>query len=532
MLTRRDLLAATAASPLLAEAGIGAASAATPRSVVVMAMQIDDVISLDPGESYEFTDNEVCGNVYRKLVLPDETDAAKVVGDLAKTWDISADGLTFTFNLGGDAHFASGKPVTAQDAAFSLQRLVTMNKSPAFIISQFGFTADNVAKMIRATGDKTLVMTLPQQQAPSFVLNCLSSSAANIVEQATVMAHASNGDMGNGWLKTNSAGAGPFRLTSWAASDHIILDQNPHYGTPVQPKRIILRHVADPSAQLLLLQKGDADIARNLTPDQLKTIAGNADFHSISTLQATSLYIAMNEDVPALAKPGVRQAIKWAIGYDAIAQNITPNLWGVSQSFLPKGLPGALPDQPFHKDTGKAKQLLVEAGYTNGLTLTMDFITAAPYGDIAQAVQADLAQAGITLQLLPGEQKQVITKTRARTHQLAMLYWGSDYFDPNSNAQGFCANPDDSATSKLKILAWRSHFVDQQLTDETLAAAKELDAAKRIAIYQDMQRQFWERAPFAILLQRSANATMRRDVTGLFVGPMPDFTKYQRLVKS
>jgi peptide/nickel transport system substrate-binding protein len=532
MLTRRDLLVATAASPLLATGAAPMASAATPASVVVMAMQIDDVISLDPGESYEFTDNEVCGNVYRKLVLPDETDAAKVVGDLAKSWDISADGLTFTFHLGDDAHFASGKPVTAGDAAFSLQRLVIMDKAPGFIIGQFGFTKDNVEKLIHATDDKTLVMQLPAAQAPSFVLNCLSSSAANVVEQATVMAHAVGGDYGNGWLKTNSAGAGPFRLTSWAASDHIILDANPASGIAVQPKRIVIRHVADPAAQLLLLQKGDADIARNLTPDQIKTIAGNPAFHSVSRLQATSLYIAMNEDVPALAKQGVRQAIKWAIGYDAIAQNITPNLWGVSQSFLPKGLPGALPDQPFHKDTAKAKQLLAEAGYPDGVTLTMDFITVAPYGDIAQAVQADLAEAGIKLQLLPGEQKQVITKTRSRTHQLAMLYWGSDYFDPNSNAQGFCANPDDSATSKLRILAWRSHFVDKELTAETLQAANELNAAKRIALYQTMQRQFWERAPFAILLQRSANATLRSNVTGLYVGPMPDFNKYARIVKS
>ncbi len=95
----------------------------------------------------------------------------------------------------------------------------------------------------------------------------------------------------------------------------------------------------------------------------------------------------------------------------------------------------------------------------------MDFISTPPYDQIAQAVQADLGKIGIKLQLLPGEQKQVITKTRARTHQLAMLAWGSDYFDPNSNAQAFCANPDDGNDSKLKILAWRSHFVNKLLND-------------------------------------------------------------------
>ena len=131
----------------------------------------------------------------------------------------------------------------------------------------------------------------------------------------------------------------------------------------------------------------------------------------------------------------------------------------------------------------------------------MDYISASPYGDIAQAIQADLAAIGIKVQLLPGEQKQVITKTRARQHQLAMLVWGTDYFDPNSNAQAWCENPDDGDQSKLKILAWRSHFVDKELMGESQAAVHELDPAKRIALYKTMQKQFMERAPFAMLLQ-------------------------------
>ena len=71
-----------------------------------------------------------------------------------------------------------------------------------------------------------------------------------------------------------------------------------------------------------------------------------------------------------------------------------------------------------------------------------------------------------------------------------MLVWGSDYFDPNSNAQAFCENPDDSDSSKLKILAWRSHFQNAELTAMSQAAAKELDSKKRIAMYEEMQRKF------------------------------------------
>ena len=162
----------------------------------------------------------------------------------------------------------------------------------------------------------------------------------------------------------------------------------------------------------------------------------------------------------------------------------------------------------------------------------MDYISAAPYGDIAQAVQANLAAIGIKVTLLAGEQKQVITKTRARQHQLAILVWGTDYFDPNSNAQAFFANPDDSDNSKLKILAWRSHFADKELTAMVEQAAKELDASKRIMLYETMQRLGHERAPFAMMLQAISTAVLNKGVSGFVVGPLPDYTLYRDIKKA
>jgi peptide/nickel transport system substrate-binding protein len=244
------------------------------------------------------------------------------------------------------------------------------------------------------------------------------------------------------------------------------------------------------------------------------------------------MYMAMNEAVPQLSKPEVRQAIKWAIGYEEIAQNITPNTWSVSQSFLPKGLPGVLDETPFHKDTARAKALMAKAGLADGFSVTMDYISHSPYSDIAEAMQADLAAIGIKVTLLPGEEKQVITKTRARTHQLALLEWFPDYFDPNSNAQGFCYDPDDSDASKVRVPAWRSHFADKTLSDDVLAATKETDTAKRMAIYADMQRRFWEIAPFAFALQKNDVAVLLAGVNGLSLGALPDFTHYRGITKS
>jgi peptide/nickel transport system substrate-binding protein len=531
MLTRRNLLSASAAT-VAAPAVLSRAHAATPKGVAVMVKQIDDIVSFDPAESYEFTNNEVDANCYRRLVRPDPEDATKIAGDLAETYEVSPDGLTFTFRLRRDAKFESGNPLTANDAAFSLHRVVKLNKTPGFIITQFGFNADNVEKMVRALDDYTLELKLPQAQATSFVLYCLTANVGSVVDKATVLANQTNGDLGNGWLKTRSAGAGPYKLKSWQASDHVIADANPNSAEKGIMSRIVLRHVADPSAQLLTLQKGDADIARDLGADQLKSIAGNRSLTVNASPQGTSMYIAMNQAMAELAKPQVHQAIKWAIDYEAIAKNITPDTWSVCQGFLPNALPGSLKDNPFHKDVAKAKQLLADAGLADGFAVSMDYISQAPYADIAQAIQADLAAIGIKVQLMPGEQKQVITKTRARQHQLAMLVWGTDYFDPNSNAQAWCENPDDSDASKLKILAWRSHFVDKDLTAASQAAVRELDPAKRIALYQTMQRQFMDRAPFAMLLQKNAVAVLGKGVSGFHDGPMPDYTKYAQITKA
>jgi len=531
MLTRRSLLAASAASPVLSYVGGQRAEAATPKDVVVMGKQIDDMIALDPAQAYEFTDNELDGNIYRKLVMPDPKTGTTVIGDLAEKFEVSADGLTFTFHMRRDAKFDSGKPVTAQDAEFSFHRIVQMNKTPAFIITQFGFTKDNVEKLIRATDDHTLTMTLPAPQATSFVLFCISANVGGIVEKAAALEHQQDNDLGNAWLNANSAGAGPFKLSSWKASDTVILEANPHAATPPGAKRLVIRHMKDPSTQLLSLQRGDIDIARNLGADQLKSLAGNANFHVVSAPQGTSMYFAMNRAVPELAKREVQQAIKWAIDYDAIAKNITPGVWRVSQSFLPEGLPGALPETPFQKDTAKAKQLLASAGLSGGFSVSMDYASSWPFTDIAQAIQADLGAIGIKLELLPGELKQVITKTRARQHQMALLTWFTDYIDPNSNAQAWCADPDDSDDSKLKILAWRSHFADKEMTDEVDQATKELDDRKRMAIYANLQRQMWERGPFVFLLQADEIAVMPKDVTGFQLGPTPDYFRYAPIRK-
>ena len=227
MLSRRRMIATTAAG-VAASSLAQQSEAATPANILVMAKTIDSIVgAFDPAESYETANNEACGNIYRKLIVPDRADANKLVGDLAESWQVTKDGLVFTFQLHPGVKFDSGNELTAEDAAFSLQRVVKLNKTPGFILTQFGWNADNVEKMIRATGDHTLELTLPALQAPTFVLYCLSATVGCVVEKARALANQTNNDLGNAWLKTHSAGSGSYRLVEWQASDHIIMEANP-----------------------------------------------------------------------------------------------------------------------------------------------------------------------------------------------------------------------------------------------------------------------------------------------------------------
>ena len=532
MLNRRTLLGAAGASPLIWTAAFRPVFAETPKDTVVMAYQIDDMISLDPQESFEFSGNEVCGNLYEKLVSPDTKNPTDIRPELAARWETTPDGLTTTFHLVQGRKFASGNPVTAEDVVFTLTRAVALNKAPAFIINQFGFTRDNVAERITAPDPQTVVIKIAEAQSPTFLLYCLSASVGGVVDKKAVMAKAQNGDLGNAWLKQNSAGSGAWTLRAWRASESVALDANPNHPAPPGVKRLLILHRPDPSTQFLGLQKGDIDIARNLSPEQLKTLQGNADFATVSQNKANLVYLAMNQKDPNLAKPEVRQAIKWALDYKAIATNITPSVYDAHQAFLPKGFPAALTDLPFQKDAAKAKALLAQAGLPDGFEVTLDHQTNPPFADVAQAVQADLAAIGIKVTLLAAEFRQVITKTRARQHQMAMLRWGSDYMDPHSNAETFCMNPDNSDDARNRTVAWRSSWQDKDLTDRAAANVKELDATKRVREYERLQLDHQERSPFAIILQQVEVAAMRKGTTGFEIGPLSDRSVYARISKA
>ncbi|MFP4269117.1 MAG: ABC transporter substrate-binding protein [Alphaproteobacteria bacterium] len=519
------LIAAAPRAPVRAE---------TPADMLVMGTRIDDIITLDPAEVFEFSAAEISNNVYDRIMTYEPDDFSELTGGVVESWEISEDGKTIDFTMRDGLRFHSGNPVRAEDAVFSLRRVVKLNKTPAFILTQLGWTPENVDELIRVTGDDSFALTITEDLSPGLVLNALSATVGSVVDRELVLANEVDGDLGYQWLKSNSAGSGPFELQSWNANEAVVLDAFADYraGAPAM-RRVILRHVAEPAAQRLLLEEGDIDIARTLTPDQLAGLEGDEGIAVEANPKSTLLYVAANDGHDVLGQPQVQEALRYLIDYEGMAARLLKGQVDVHQSFWPSGLWAAVDDRPYGLDVARAEALLEEAGVGEGFAVTLDTLNSAPYMEIAQSIQETMGQAGIEVEIVPQDGSALWPKYRARRHELILARWGPDYLDPHSNADSFAHNPDNSEEAQLTgKLAWRNAWSDPAVDELTEEASRTVDRERRAELYAELQRLHQRVSPFAIMFQQNEVIARRDDVEGFVSGPVFDLVFYRGVTKN
>jgi peptide/nickel transport system substrate-binding protein len=507
--------------------------AETPADTLVVAQNIDDIVAIDPAQAYEFSSGEFVTQVYDRLVQYDAEDTTVLAAGLASEWEIDEAGKAITFTLRDGVTFHSGNPVRAEDVVFSFTRVVALDKAPAFILTQLGWTPENIGEMVTADGNK-VVVKYEGEFSSAFVLNVLAARPASVVDELTVMQNETDGDLGNAWLNANSAGSGPFVLRAYRPAELITLDANPNYfkGAPIL-KSVIIRHVAEAATQQLLLESGDVDLAKNLTPDQIAGFEGNANINVETYPQAAVHFLSFNQKTESLTPPAVWEAARYLVDYEGMAGSFLMGQMQVHQAFWPKGFPGALEETPFTYDPEKAKQILADAGIATPIDVTMDVINSTPFTDMAQSLQATFAEAGINFEIIPGTGSQVITKYRARTHQAMLLYWGPDFMDPHSNAKAFAYNSDNSDESYISTTTWRNAWaVPDELNQATMAALAEPDQAKRDELYIDLQKEVQATSPIVIMFQAAVQVAMSPNVSGYVNGATSDFVFYRLVTKS
>jgi len=504
------------------------AQAATPPDTLVIAQSIDDSSSFDPAQGFELTSMQALTNIYQRLIQSDPHNPIDLKPTLASAWQAGSDNRSLTFTLRDGAEFSTGNPLRPEDVIFSLSRVVKLNLDPSFILTQLGWTKENVDSQLKKIDDQHVRIRWTANVSPAFVLSLLSAPVASIVDEKTALAHQQKDDLGNQWLGGHSAGSGPYQIRKFVPHEVVLLTANTRSpaGAP-KLKNILIKNVPEPAARRLLLEQGDADIARNLGADQIAALKDKPGVKPLAVPYASLYFIQFNAEAsPTLKNPALWEAARYLFDYKGIADELLKGQFKVHQSFLPKGYLGALDDTPYHYDPEKAKAILQKAGLTNvGFKLAVS--NQPPYLDIAQALQASFAKGGVAIELIPGLSSEVSTTIKAHKYEATLSSWGPDYFDPNTNASAFAYNPEDGS----KTLAWRANWHIPELNKQTLAATAESDPAKRIELYQNMQREVQKSSPYVIGLQASNLIALRTNLKGYVQGINPDMVYYSQVSK-
>ena len=447
--------------------------------------------------------SSITSNIYAKLVFVSYKDDKFVVEpDLAESWEVADDKKTWTFHLREGLKFANGDPLTAADVAYSLGRVIKLEKSPSWLFTDvLGLTQDSFTVV-----DDRTIKIVTNGAPPNVVLTNLGNSPAGIVNKNVTEAKAKDDDMGSGWMTDHSAGAGPYVLKDWKRNDALLLEANENYwkGAPAI-KMVMVKDVPEATDRLLRVKRGDIDIAFHLTAEQINSLKENADIQIVTTPGQSDEYVGMNVGFEPFADVRVRTAVKYAIDYDAIINKVKAGYAINNQQFLAIGYFGYEENNPFKQDLEKAKALMAEAGYADGFEVELVTNTREERRNEAVIVQENLAQIGIkaSINIMPAS--QMYAKFRKQGIDMIVAGWGIDYPDADALANPF-------ANHRVNQLAWRLSWLDDKAADMAEAAGKEMDEAKREKIYHDLTNYWHENGPFAMLYQPIDYWAVRKEV--------------------
>ncbi len=489
-------LAPAAAVAAWAAAPVQAADAAADQLLVGMSM--NNLLSLDPGSATGLDALAVACNLYDHLLETDAADTTRLLPGLAEAWQVAEGGRLLQFRLRSGPAFAGGRPVTADDAAWSLQRVLRLNLAPATVWKSYGFSATNADALVRATDPHTLQITLPQPTDPALVLATLATSmSACVLDRAAVMAQARTeargSDLGATWLTTHAAGSGAFVLEAWRPKELLTLQRAPgHWRGPTRLRRVVLRHMTESQTLRLMLSRGDLDVAGGLSAPDVRALARRPDLAVERVRRGNLYYLAVNARRAPFTDERVRRAVlRHLIDFQGVADGVLPFYGELQQRPVPPGLPASLPQPGYRLDVAEARRLLAEAGLAGGFDTTIRVIAEAPFTAIATSVQATLAQAGIRASILPGTGNQVYGAMRERTFDLVVgRGGGGSEPHPHSSLRALLYNPDNRDSAKLSnFQGWRTGHADAVLNGLIEQALLERDPARQRALYQQAQER-------------------------------------------
>jgi peptide/nickel transport system substrate-binding protein len=399
-------------------------------------------------------------------------------GVLAESWDISEDGLTYTFKLREGVTFHDGTPFNADAVKVSFDRIKTINLGPAYILSEYRETEviDEFTVAVHLNNPvATFLASLPR---------------IFIVSPTAIAEHEVDGDLAQEWLRENTVGTGPYMLDHWSPGEEWEIVKYDDYwqGWPENHlTSITLLFVSEVSTARLMLEQGDVDIVGPYSTDDLPALEANPDINVYSTPTALEFYIPMNTAEGPLTDPLVREAVTLAFDYEAYVEVMGGRTNRVNGS-VPYGIPMHDADLPLPEyNLDRARELLTEAGYPDGgFKLEYGFVNVLLSEQRAgEILQAGLAQLGVELEIQPMAWPTLLSFIQAPADEALDLY--AFYIYP--------AYPDPDAYLYTQFhssqigASYNGMFLENARIDELLDAGKvETDPEERAAIYAELQQ--------------------------------------------
>ncbi|HVI89540.1 MAG TPA: ABC transporter substrate-binding protein [Dongiaceae bacterium] len=358
----------------------------------------DDIPTLDPAIGYDWKNWSMIKSVFDGL-LDYKPGTTEIVPDLAESYNISDDGLTYTFKLHHGVKFQNGRELKAADIKYSIERAVnpkTQSPGASYFGSIKGYDDVSGGKATDLSGittpdDYTVVVQLSHPDAT--MLHVFAINFAYAVPKEEVEKYGA--DFGH-----HPVGTGAFKLAEWTSGQKIVFERNKDYykaGLPYLDK-ITFELGQDPVVALTRMQKGEIDIPGDgIPPAKFVEVTHDASLKDqiIAADQLQTGYVTMNVNIKPFDNVLVRQAVNMAINKARIVKLINGR-GTVANQPLPPAMPGYEKDyQGYKYDVAKAKELMKQAGLANGFETDLYVMNTDPQPKIAQAIQADLKAIGI-----------------------------------------------------------------------------------------------------------------------------------------
>ena len=488
-------------------AGTPAATDAGGKTLVIN--KSFDLKTSDPARAFELTGSIVDKAIYETALDFEGSDVTTVVNGVA-SYETNADNTVLTLTMDGEHTFSDGTPVTADDIVFSYQRVQGIAGNPSFLLD--GVT---VAK----TGDDTVTLTsaTPNPALPFILPN----PSLGIVNSKLLIANGGTtgaDDAAEAFLNETSAGSGPYMLESYSVTTKVTFTLNPEYnGDAPAYSRVVLENVEGPT-QKINAQAGAANVALDLNADQVADMGDSVNV--IKDVSPYLIYSWFNQDAAVSAgvtnQPDFLTAVRFGIDYDRIL-SIAGEGAVQPGGMVPSIFLGALKEDPANVfDLAAAKKSLASSGYS-GEAVTFSYpnditVNGLQMQTLAEAIQSQLKDVGISLTLAPGPISTFLDAFRAGTLQAGIMYWGPDFPDP-SNYLVF--NPGES----LGLRAGWAAGTDEAVTAAATAAAA-ATGDDRVAAYEAWQMAGNATGPFIPVVQPGQYAVTTTDITRLDLNPV------------